>query len=68
MYVNAYVCLYPHPHPHIHVYSIDTHGQRELPADAGSKEGKNEKGTLTITPDFVFVYIVWIIFQQECTQ
>ena len=66
MYVNAYVCVYTPPP--IHVYSIDTHGQRKLPTDAGSKEGKNEKGTLTVTRDFVFVYIVRIIFQQECTQ
>lgn len=62
------VSTHKHPPPHIHVYSIDTHGQRKLPTDAGSKEGKNKKGTLTVTRDFVFVYIVWIIFQQECTQ
>ena len=51
------------------MYSIDTHGQqRKLPTGAGSTEGKNEKGTLIITSDFVFVYTVWDIFQQECTQ
>lgn len=63
-----HMCVSTHTHTHTHMYSIDTHGQRKLPTDAGSMEGKNEKGTLIITRDFVFVYTVWDIFQQECTQ
>lgn len=62
------MCVYTHTPTPTCAVQILMDNKGKLPTDAGSTEGKTEKGTLIITCDFVFVYTVWDIFQQECTQ